>query len=560
VDVTHGTPAGGALSPLDGDWVLVHDAATGRFSRRFTFALATGGLADGIRWQPGTGLTLSLPTFDYDARAAGAPEAVTVQNSGGDGVRLTFPVARTLRRLTIDGAQSADSIELYRVDGDVVTDDPFVSAHHGASGAILNATDRQLVARQKRGGAGITLRASDIEAVIVRSVAANVRVGVALPALGDEVFHLAPDAGAVLTSPATASDLGPALATLLQGVSDRFTDALRGDAWPASVPLALLIEADVPGRARITGFTLRYRLSRRRFADGAPKRLLDVGGSPSSARPFTIEVPRGSALWSATLRTMGAFKEQDAGEGGIEGGAVAPAAPQRVASDLGVALRPGEAVVARVMLAEAALIQAATVELVALAEASAGRLRLQRDDAGRPGEALGEGALTPAPAGARGVVRVDFDRATVVSAGPVWVVMACDSGALLWLTAVPDATTAGSQVLRRDAGAVTWTAVGAAADRGALVSLVVAAGGAGAVAGHPAFHGVQLHLNGVRVRGTRGAAGSAGDKETRFDIAAAIAPLLQSAPAGTVVPVSLSLVASEQSRVTIYPPEFEFDP
>ena len=138
------------------------------------------------------------------------------------------------------------------------------------------------------------------------------------------------------------------------------------------------------------------------------------------------------------------------------------------------------------------------------------------------------------------------------------IVVQCDSGALVWLTAVPDETTADSQVLRRDTSGATWTNVSAASDRGVLVSLVVGEGGdSPGAADHPAFHGVRLHLNDVRLRGT---ASTAGDKATRFAITSAISPLLESASVGTLVPVSLSLVASEPGRVTIYPPEFEFDP
>lgn len=564
MDVTQGTPDGAALSLLDGDWVLAHDAATGRFARRFAFALPTGGLADGFRWQPATGLTLSLPTFDYNARASGAPEGATLANSGSDGVQLTFPVARTLLRVKIAGAQAGDSIEARRVDGDVITDDAFAHASHDSAGAILGATDRQLVLRQKRDGTGITLRTTDIEEIVVRSVAANVRVGVVLPTLSNDVFYLGPDAGTVLTNPVASSNLGPALATLLQGVCDRLTDSLEGEALPASVPMTLVIEADTPARAHIAGFVFRYRLYRRRFDDQAPKRVFDFGGNSLATRQLTIDVPHGAALWSATLRMMGPFKEQVDGEtgGGAGDGALPPSAPQTEASDLGVELRAGESAAARVMLAQAALIQGATVELVALAEASAGRVRLQQDDGGKPGEALGEGPLAPVPAGARRVARGDFDRASVVGAGPVWVIVQCDNGTLLWLTAVPGEATAGSQVLRRAAGDVVWTAVGAASDRGALVSFVTASGadGSGAIAGHTAFHGVQVHLGGVRLRGALPQAGSAGEKETRFSIAAAIAPMLQSASAGMLVPVSLSLVSSEPGRVTVYPPEFEFDP
>jgi len=159
------------------------------------------------------------------------------------------------------------------------------------------------------------------------------------------------------------------------------------------------------------------------------------------------------------------------------------------------------------------------------------------------------------------VVRVDFDPASVMSAGPVWVVAQCDSGALLWLTNEPNEVTAGSQVLRRAAGDVVWIAVGVASDRGAAASLVTASeADDSGVPGLPAFHGVRLQLGGMRLHSLSPTAGSAGDKETRFGIAGAIQSLLQSGSAGALARVSLSLVSSEPGRVTVYPPEFEFDP
>jgi hypothetical protein len=561
MDVTHGTPDGGSLSAISASWVLAPDAATGRFARRFTFALPTGGLADGVRWQPNTACTLSFPTYDYDATAGGSPESVTLQNSGSRGVKLTFPAARTVRRVKVASAQSDDLIEARRVDGNVITEDAFVSEEHGTTGAILNAVDRQLVLRQTRDGDGITLRKTGIEAVFVQSVAANVRVGVVLPTLSPEVFYLGSDAGAVLTNPATAANIGPALATLLQGACDRLTDSLEGATLPESLPMTLVIESDTPAQATITGFVLRYRLSRERFDDDAPKRVLDFGGEALVTRTVTIDVPRGAALWSATLRMMGPFDEQPDADGESEGDDEDLPAPQMQPSDLGVGIAAGESAATRMLLEQAALVQGATVDLVAASDASVGRVRLHRDEGGRPEDALCEGLLAPIRAGARRVVRADFSEPAVLGAGPVWVVVHCESGTLVWLTAVPGEATAGAQVLRRAAGDAVWTAVGAAADRGAVVSFVTPSGAAspGGGADH-AFHGVQLRLGGVRLRGGSPPPGSAGGRETRFSIATAIAPLVQSAPTGTLVPVSLSLVSSERGRVTVYPPAFEFDP
>jgi hypothetical protein len=560
MDVTHGTPDGGALSALNGNWVLTRDSATGRFVRRFTFALPTGGLADGLRWQPNSAWTLSFPTYDYDARASGAPENVTLANSGDD-VKLTFPTARCILRVKVAGAEADDRIEARRVDGDVITEDAFASADHGTTGATLNAVDRQLVLRQQRGATVVTLRSTGIDTVIVRSVAANVRVGVVLPTLGAEVFYLGPGAGPVLTNPATASNIGPALASLLQGACDRLADALEGAPLPASLPMTLVIESDTPARATIAGFVLRYRLHRQRFDDDAPKRVLDFSGDALVTRTVTIGVPRGAALWSATLRMMGPFEGQPGDDSESVDGEESPSPPPVQASDVGVGIAAGESAATRTLLAGAALVQGVTVDLAAAVDGSAGQVRLHSDEGGRPADALCEGAIAPMRAGTRGVVRADFSEPTVVRAGPAWVVVHCQRGSLVWLTAVPSEATAEAQVLRRAAGDPVWTAIGAAAGRGGVVSLLAPAGAAPSGGGATdAFHGVQLRLGGLRLRGQSPPPGAAGSRETHFSIATAIAPLVQSAAAGTLVPVSLSLVSSERGRVTVYPPAFEFDP
>ena len=560
MDVTQGTPEGGSLSTINGNWVLTLDSATGRFARRFTFALATGGLADGFRWQQNSGCTLSFPAYDYDARAGGAPEGVTLAGAADNGVKVTFPAARTLLRVKIANALSTDSIEARRVDGDVITEDAFTNADHLTNGAELNALDRQLVLRQRRGAGTVPFPTTGVQNLFVRSAGANIRVGVVVPALSEEVFYLGPDAGPVLTSPATASNIGPALATLLQGACDRLTDALEGATLPASVPMTLVIESDTPTRAAIAGFVLRYRLRRERFDDQAPKRVLDFSGQELVTRSLTIDVPHGAALWSATLRMMGPFHEAAGDDSDDEGETGEPAATPVQASDLGVAVAAGESGATRTQLTQAALLQGATVDLAAVADDSSGTVRVHRDENGQPGEDLCEGTLAPMRAGTRGVVRADFSNPAVVGAGPLWVVVQCGSGALVWLTAVPTETTAGARVLRRAAGDAVWTAVGAAADRGGVVSFVTPSGAPDATGGaDQAFHGVRLRLGGARLRGAPPLTGSAGEKETHFSLATALTPIVQSAPAGTLVPVALSLVSSERGRVTVYPPLFEFD-
>ena len=562
MDIDTGT-SGGAPASLAGDWVLGRDASTERFVRRFAFSLPTAGLAERLRWQPGTRLVLSFPSFDYDARAPSAPEGVSVQNHDG-GVLLTFPSARTLFRIKVAGAASGDRIEAYRTDGDVTTDDPFTKAEHGPSGAELNALDRLLVLKQA-GSPSASLTANEVQQVWVRSAAANVRVGVQLPALGSEVFYLPPAAGSVLTQPTQQADLGPGLAALLDGMFDRYADSLAGALLPGSVPLVLSIESDTPTRARVHDFRLRYRLSRSRFEDGAAKRTLDFAGGARQVVPLPLDVPRG-ALWSATLRMMGPFVEpsSDASpEGGSDGAGGAPEAAPAPASDQGLALRVGETVGVRAPLAQAAIVQAVLLDVIALAESSAGRVRLHRDAGGQPGEVVADAALPALSVAQRRMVRVDFDptQPPLVSAGPAWVTLQCDTGSFLWMTPQPSGTLPGRAVSRRTGSDLTWVSVPAAAERGASIAFVTAAAVTDATPDDPsAFHGVRLYCASTRLRGSPPPPGAPGQKETHFSIAPALTPLLADGGLGSLVPIELSLVSSERGRVTVYPPEFEFDP
>jgi hypothetical protein len=279
--------------------------------------------------------------------------------------------------------------------------------------------------------------------------------------------------------------------------------------------------------------------------------------------PLALDVPRGAALWSATLRMMGPFVESPPEETLEEEGGGAPEAAAPAASDQGLALRVGETVGVRAPLPQAALVQAVLLDVVALAESSAGRVRLHRDGGGEPGEVVAEAPL-PAPSVAqRRIVRVDFDptRPPLLSAGPAWVTLQCDTGALLWMTPEPSDATPAHAVSRRAGGDLTWVGVPAAAERGASVAFVTAAALTDAAPDDPnAFHGARLYCAGTRLRGAPPPPGAPGQKETHFSVAPALAPLLAAGALGSLVPIQLSLVSSERGRVTVYPPEFEFDP
>lgn len=544
MEITKASSPGGALSAMTGAWQLSKDATSGRFVRRFTLLVQTGGLAERITWKPTSQLSLVFPSFDYDALAPSAPEGATLAGSA-HGVKVKFPTARTIVRVKVSSPHSSDVIEARRVVGGTIADDPFAAVPYQNEGLILNAAEQELELRRQLG----ELPASSVTSVTVRSAAANVRVGVGFSVLGAEQFYLPALPAAFLANPSVTTDLGPTLAELLEGISGRLV--AEGKLLPATLSLTLSIESDTPTQAHISAFALRYRLQRRSFDDRVAKRVLEFPGGQLTTRDLVFGVPHGSSLSSAKLRFMGAFDRQS--ESKAQGGALV--AKAAATSDVGVEVRSGEAIASRLTLQQAALVDGATLEVAALVEATTVRLDLRADAGGRPGDVIVSGSLPSIPAGARRVVRVDFERQGLASAGPVWLCAECKSGVLLWLTVPESAAAAASAVLRRVPGELVWSPF--AAGSGAAVAALVTRSGS---ADGDAFHGVRLFHGSQRLLGTQPQPGAAGEDETHFEVASAIEATLLAGAAGTLVPVKIAVRSSERARVTVYPPEVEFEP
>ncbi len=555
-----------ALVPVQGDRVLRHDAATGRFALRFEMSVPTGGMADGLRWLPDTRLRVALTSLSYNAIANGAIEAATLANNGSDGVLVRFPVARTLARLKLGSANASDIIEGRRTDGRVVTEDAFAAAAHGSEGAQLDATDVQLVLRVKPVAGTRALRAVDVQEVLVSSAGSNVRIGIALPGFADDISYLPPTDAPIFTNPATASELGLALATLLQTALDRFAATLAGAPLPASLTLAMQIESDTPARLNITAFELNYRLRRARFADGAEKHALSFSGNSLTSLSLPLELPAASMLAQVQWRMAGEFGEAAA----VAPIAVGPApsnapsnapshAPSHaqvaaVPSDLSLRLAVGDIAATSLVLDTPMLALGIAVGLVSLAERSAARLRLRQDAAGYPGDVLAEAELRLDTRARLVVQQVELPAALVLPATGIWIELQCTSGGLLWQL-IADAQ---GRILRAAAAdaaptspAATWQNQSAAAAHRASAGLVSAQTADDSTADRSgAFKGVQLRFGAQRLRG------SVVGTTTEF----ALAPVLagQARP-DRATSVELALLSAQSGRVIVYPPQVEYE-
>jgi len=217
---------------LDADWLLtsVNSEDGRRYLRRFTLSLATGGLAEELVIGASTSLQLAAAELSFDALADDAPEAAQVQPVDATGLRVTLAVPRRISRIRFgDGVSpGGKTTQLFRTDGDVISEQPVASYSNpltavvqmadGIGAAVTSASaavqpsmsigvpdlttgsvpvsapaeadviDGRIVVRLWGGDGFTALDGGSLTQFRLISSPENLRVGVRLPALGDETF------------------------------------------------------------------------------------------------------------------------------------------------------------------------------------------------------------------------------------------------------------------------------------------------------------------------------------------------------------------------------------
>lgn len=567
--------------------------------------LATGGMAEAMVFDEAT--TTLQGTFSSDAYNAvtiGTDTGLRASvSASGNGAVVTLDAPRRVRQITLadDKVHSSGyTLELYRLDGDVLAPAPsatdvnqaFGPIHEfsgapertiggiagGSEGAVVTAsaessgsprlvkdfstvfsvdfTDARFALRLKApGGAAVSLSPDDVTAIQIGSPPSGPRIGIVFPvdAAGEAAgfpgvtfFWRAPGEVADGSPEATAT-AGPALATELARAARSFRDRLRDAQPPGSAPpvlpatldAALVIESDSPCRLTAGVVSLAFRLARESFPDGADKRVMKFDGAGQLEAEAVITAPGAASCAVATIRTAESFRDERAASGVGAGEPITFDDARR-----GIRVDGRRGIAHSIVPAQALTVSGVAVAVMGLAARTELRVELREDAAGQPGgRRLAAATVALDAAGVRRWATATFAASVIVPAVRHWIVLTSAAGQAVWLTR--DAADAISvlETVNGDGQTATARTIEGVQTMLRLLSRAESA------LGEPA---VSLRVGDVLVAGVDENGGRV------YDAAAAMTAFLAGRPAGTPADVRLRVTSALPGIVTLYPPRIEY--
>lgn len=598
----------GISASLNGHWTLdrANDGDGLRYRLSCTLNLPTGGLAENLIIDASTALRVQASHLIFNARHDSSPEQAVVQVRDGTSLLVSLPLPRLIHSIgfTSATASSGKTTQLFRTDGEVITEDA-VASHHNAlialqldsgtgsgivSGIVsgigndigsgitdtvprtgqgqpapgievgiqapalagadnaptpppgnLGITDSRVVVRLK-GISYAALSASSITHFNLSTGPENFRIGVRIPALGDEFSFLplsfALDQGV---------DASTALTAQLQDLVKRLAKQLLANSAPSQPPpllpdplsIQLAFESDAPCTFAVSEFAVRYRLLRQSFPAGEPKQVLRFGVNQPQPRSVSFHLPALAQLSAASVEIAGAV-----GDTAVE--APAGASPLNellaAAGHSGLRLDAFHRWASPVTTGAPLLISAWDLLVSALADNVVLYLELVRDSNGAPVEERLASAEVSAPAGGTQLLRFALAEPLLLAAGNYWLRLQSRNGNAVWLLREQTA----SRVLpwQTDGGHNPATFSGLAG----IAQWVIADGAAGAPPQRP-----EITLLGQALPASRG------DRNWLFDLMPVLGDSTGNGAEDGLLTRALTLLTASGSPVTVYPPRIEYD-
>lgn len=588
------TAAGSAnQSGFNASWQLISaNSEQGlRYRQRFTLALPTAGIAEELLLAPTTGLKLKARNMIFNALQSSAPEQAQLSQADSQSVRLSLPQARVIHsiRFTSSTLAAGKSTQLFRVDGDVVSEDPFTSYLNpvlallsfqdkpvmaksgtlakggvatglvnqqpgqsqgeslgiiaidnipgGSLGGELGVVDRELIIRLSGTN---PFSVNQLSQINLSTGPENLRINLRLPALMAEAIPLP------LTFPLNQLvDCGGALRDQLADLLRRLQEKLIAEASAAGVPLLpnpllfeLDIESDAPCLFDISGFAIDYQLVRNSFPTGEPKQVLRFAGDRLERQRLPFAMPAGCTLVTGELHING-NPLQDAAASVADAGTTTPGTLEAAADNQGLRTDARHGWASPLDLNDARLIRGLDLLISPLQSGVQLQLELVSEVNELPdGERLllADGKL--GVAGSARWQRFTAKQNLLLQPGRYWLILISREGAAVWHTQ----PISGSRILRAhndEEGAL-------AENRAGIASWVAADGPASAQAEVPEIRLNDQPLTAVAV-----------ERELVYDLLPGMASV--TGPAGTLLTQQLEILSSGPKTLTLYPPRVVFE-
>jgi hypothetical protein len=514
----------------------------------------TGGVADGIRIDPeATSLKGKFFPYDYDALHPDEPALKALLSNSGGAVVVELDAPRQVSEIRLSSGKASGagySVELYRLDGNTLTEKPTASAGVQNNAAVfpesVGFTDARFAARLE-GPASPSLSTGDLAAVQLRSRFAGARIGLSDPnEPSSATFFWPPPEDTAETPP--SSLINVEAGNVLAAALDRYLDdsfaplqpSDEGKPLPEILDVALILESDAPCVLDLAALDVVYRPFTRSFhpvdRKSPDKQVLRFPGGSGVAHEVLVRLPSNASIGSATLETVESFSTDRP----LASGADPPASP--LTQDRGVHLSVGRWAAQAVAPPRAMLVSGVAVVLLATARDTRVLVELQGDSAGRPsGKKLAAASLTLDQPGRRDLVTLLFPEVVTLFSERCWLLLGTASGQAIWLA---DSGDGDLKVLDRTTGGLK-----ALDGLVAMQQLLVRDGQT------QEQQPTLLSVGGNIVVGTAGQ-----DNARSYDLSSAIGSYLDSAvktdPATTI---PLTLTSALRGIVTAYPPEIEYD-
>lgn len=593
MEISQATPAGSSSSEsLNGSRILDHtNSGPGlRYRQRFLINLPTGGLAEDIIIHASTGLRVKASHLIYNARHNTAPEQALVTARNGTSLMVNLPVPRLIHSIGFTSATEpwGKTTQLFRTDGEVVTEDAAASHHNspvsiqinknGARGhtdatattgvaklapgigvAIdgltiagfdtapsappgnLGITDSRVVVKLKGTGFA-SLNAGSISHFNLSTGPENFRIGVRITTLGEEFFFL-PLSFLLDQSVDAATELTAQLQDLLK----RLTNKLLSDnetsqppaLLPELVPIELAFESDAPCTFSVSQFAVRYRLRRKSFPAGEKKQVLRFNANQPEQQTVSFNLPPMALLSAASVEIAGAAGDEADGST-----ADAPSLNQLLASagPTGLRLDMFHRWASAVTANEPLLISAWDLLVSTLSENVTLYLELMSDSNGAPTEERLTSAEVNVPTGGTRLLRFSLPETLLLKAGCYWLRLESRNGSAVWLLREK----IGSRIVSWQNGNSDNPAT--FSEQAGIAKWVVAGGVAGAPTQRP-----EITLLGQTLPAQRS------DTNWVFDLMPALGDTTGSGAGSALLTKALTLLDVSGSPVTVYPPQIEYD-
>ena len=415
------------------------------FRLAFTLRFALGPITDRLEIDPDKcSLQGSFEPFDYDALTIAESSLKAALSTLSGAIVVTLDGPREVRRIRLSstkGTPGPKTVELYRLDGDVLAEKPTeVAAVENHSAVFQDSfTDARFAVRIKTMGVVETAQTDELAELQLRSYPTTPRLGLQTLKPPPEALFFWQTAGEVgkgAPSEEGVFNAGKPWATELKRHLDAQMESLKanqskgGLVPPSWLDVALCAESDAPCSLKITHLDVSYHLVVESFSSGAEKELLRFQGGEVIDRQTPFRLPLNAQVKTAEIRMAESLRSEALLAQTLNGAPYLDPTGRKE----GISLEAGKWATVRETPQEAMFVTGVALALMATRVKTEVLVQLREDWNNEPaGKTLAQGALLLETAGKPSVMKALFPETLILPAAPIWILVKAARGHAVWL-------------------------------------------------------------------------------------------------------------------------------